>query len=253
METKISATQMLESITSELLKGGWAGLAWACLRRSAEYQRGCKRLAADRTTKRRLCRQFGLRRPKGHEERYWEGKAPEFEPVRIVSPAAVTAESLHDLSRQTLLIRQSQVAVVLSRDQSITQQLRLVEQALGKSSQTSLRPAAKLRSLDEMRELAAPALLAYTIATRLGWGPTRIGLFLFPKRPRAAAKIKARDLVVRGRQYTERGYLTFAMQHLVETSSTRRTKRRATALGVKDVDAGSDIRRERPLTIMPMR
>jgi len=72
----------------------------------------------------------------------------------------------------------------------------------------------KLHTFPTMAEFLAPRLLAYRLASDMDWGPTKIGRFLFPGKPTDAAKTKARDLINRGREFVEGGYLALAVRAL---------------------------------------
>jgi hypothetical protein len=210
MEINMIVSTPLELTFSELAEGGWAGLAWSCLRRNWRYKRACQRVADGEISERQASRRFGLLRFKPADERYATGSPPQFDPVRI----------LHG-ERVRPVIRKSAVAVVLSLNHSIVAQLQLAGLLLEKKGLLDNLAPLKLRRHSEMVQLAAPALVAYELH-RQGWGPTKIGVYLYPDLCRSKAKTKARDVVSRGKQYVEHGYLTFAVHHLLDAHGVRR-------------------------------
>jgi hypothetical protein len=64
-------------------------------------------------------------------------------------------------------------------------------------------------------------LLAYRLSSDMDWGPTKIGRFLFSDKSANAAKTKARDLVNRGREFVEGGYLALAMRALTDSAKAK--------------------------------
>ncbi len=220
--------ESVAAVERELCQGGWAGLAWACLCRSQSYRRQYRRFEDGKITARQLCRRFAIRHPKPILEAFWQGREPEFRPVRLVvvrdEDRASGKENAPDRKRVT--VRTGQVAVVFNHQRNLTHQLQLAKKMLKSlSSERMRRSIGKLRSLNDMIALAAPALLTYTFATDMGWGPTQIGRHLFPNLPVLAAKTKARDLVNRGRLYAEHGYFEFAMQGLMGDRKRHRGKK----------------------------
>lgn len=221
---RLTASQLLGELSAELAAHGWSGLAWACLRRGAQYQTALRLLSINRITAPQLCREFGLGEVKDYEERFDYGEMPKFDPVPVVR--SIDGKSVHRRLRvrqKSLLCRDTQIAVMISLENNREQQWKAAQHAIHdairqlESAGNLDQSSQKLRDFSRMVELVAPALLAYQLSVYEDWGPSRIGKFLFPGKPWRAAKTKARDLIKRGERYVDQGYRSFALEALAET------------------------------------
>jgi hypothetical protein len=166
-------------------------------------------------TEKQLCIEFGLCRPKNYDEGYGEGEIPEFRVIRLVS--AASGKPIHDhmqLRRKRILMRQTCVAVPFSLELNIDEQLSLArsmlkdEMAAHKASGHLKLAPRKFGKLKKFSEFLARALTAYHFR---GYGPTKLGVVMFPDHERGFAKTKARDLINRGHEFVEHGYLSLVM------------------------------------------
>jgi hypothetical protein len=230
MASNISADELISEISCELAQGGWNGMAWACLRRSKTYQKAYQRFQDVRLSELALCRQFGLIAPKNFKEAYQEGRRIQFRVVRLVAGHSGTGEGKEAAAVRKVMVAEHQVMVILSMRHNIPKQLRLARvgiKALKKVTKLGAAKVApqKLRSHAEMVAILAPRLAAYVLSNDLGWGPTQIGRYLFPRRTIAKAKTAARDLIESGSQYIEQGYLSFAMHAELEAAGALRGRK----------------------------
>jgi hypothetical protein len=158
-------------------------------------------------------------------EMFRKNGPPQFDPIPLVRPTGdiVTHRSL-SMHAQQLLISNTDVAFVFSCDHSVELQLAVVRAWLlelrreAKERGDEMTAPKRLFDLTNMAATVAPALLAHQLSSDRGWGPTRIGCYMFPSMPIDKSKTKARDLAERGARYVLSGYLTFATRSALEVT-----------------------------------
>lgn len=213
----------LESLNSELSAHGWAGMAWACLRRNPRYRKAWQKSLAGEMNARAARAEFGLVSAKPPQESYEKGQPPVFVGARVYGGG--NGELVHKtlrVRRKCVLIAPTEIAVIFSLEHNAERQWEAAKALIGArltASRTAERGDSapkRVREFGEMVRLLSVALLAFEL-DREGWGPTRIGVALFPAMRRAAAKTKSRDLVERGTRFVRKGYRTFVLESCLGT------------------------------------